>query len=271
MGKFLTTAGVASAIEDIIRKSSAYFVIVTPYLKLSKAIELRLKDANNRKIQMTLIYGKTELFPEQMEKLKQLQHLDLYYCDNLHAKCYHNEHSLVISSMNLHEYSEKNNIEMGVLLDKEQDKEVFEEALLEIESIKNASMLLKTRVFAPKLMESHPNENDFHLPLLFRILEEEYKELEFVLEETMIKACLPDKSRLEIDNRVVIRFDNLETWKVFKAKFEKKSTVQERCFWNPKTLHRYLPTKFTVEVSEDGQQQISEYQMSFIREALKFI
>ena len=54
---------------------------------------------------------------------------------NLHAKCYLNEKMAVIGSMNMYEFSEKNNREMGVLVTREHDPDVFEDAWNETKSI----------------------------------------------------------------------------------------------------------------------------------------
>ncbi len=44
MVKFLTTTGTASCIEDIVKKALNQLTLITPYLKLSKQFEQRLKD-----------------------------------------------------------------------------------------------------------------------------------------------------------------------------------------------------------------------------------
>ena len=139
MLKFLTTSGNSYHIEQIIIKSKTHLTIVTPYLKLSKNIISRFKDAEKREVQITLIYGKDELRKEVMAVLKELKYLKLYFCKNLHAKCYYNEKEMIISSMNLYEFSEKNNREMGVLLNN--DSELFNEAVEEVNSIINSSEL----------------------------------------------------------------------------------------------------------------------------------
>ena len=63
---------------------------------------------------------------------------------NLHAKCYLNEQSAVIGSMNMYEFSEKNNREMGVLVTKEDDPEVFKDAWKETKSIFDEMKFEKT-------------------------------------------------------------------------------------------------------------------------------
>jgi len=75
-----------------------------------------------------LIYGKDELNLEDLERIKELKNLELYFCENLHAKCYFNENLMVISSMNLHEFSQTNNREMGVQIKIEEDPELFNDA-----------------------------------------------------------------------------------------------------------------------------------------------
>ncbi len=59
----------------------------------------------------------------------------IYFLGNLHAKCYFNEQSMVITSLNLYDFSEQNNREMGVLVTNGEDKELFKEAVGEARRI----------------------------------------------------------------------------------------------------------------------------------------
>src|SRR5688572_16163991 len=146
MAKFLTTAGNSYFIEQVILNAEKSLTIVTPYLKLSATLLDRLKDADRAGIRMSLIYGKNELSETEKKAIKDLANLEIFFCSNLHAKCYHNESSMIISSMNLHEFSEKNNREMGLLIEKAADGEIYRDTIKEIESIKNASK--KQKAFA---------------------------------------------------------------------------------------------------------------------------
>lgn len=74
---------------------------------------------------------KSNLNRNEEDLLYRLDNLELYYLDNLHAKCYFNEENMIISSMNMYEYSEKNNREMGVLLNSRKDKSVYDAAVEE--------------------------------------------------------------------------------------------------------------------------------------------
>lgn len=140
MAKFLTTSGVSYRIEDIIRNAKKSVVLVSPYLQFSKNFYERLKDAESNKVDITIIFGKSELNQKETDLLCELNKLNLYFSENLHAKCYFNESEMVITSMNMYEYSEKNNREMGVFITKSQDSDLFEEAHNETLSIINSAV-----------------------------------------------------------------------------------------------------------------------------------
>lgn len=139
MPQFLTTAGTSHFIEDIIIKAKSELVLITPYLKLSRILFERLTDANHRGVRIQLVYGKAELQPGERQQLNTLTNIELLYLGNLHAKCYFNETTLIVSSMNLYEFSEKNNREMGIVLTRRDDWECFADALAEAQSIINAA------------------------------------------------------------------------------------------------------------------------------------
>lgn len=63
--------------------------------------------------------------------LKLLSGLKLYYSEQLHAKCYFNEEHMIITSMNLHEYSQRNNKKFGLLINRREDRQLFETAFKE--------------------------------------------------------------------------------------------------------------------------------------------
>jgi len=144
MSKFLTTHATAYHIEEIILSAREELVLVSPYLQLSKTFFNRLKDADERKTKIYLVYGKNELKKEEESQLNGLKNLTRYFCKELHAKCYFNEETMVITSMNMYEFSEKNNREMGVLITKQGDPEPFNDAVKEVKSILQSSIIDET-------------------------------------------------------------------------------------------------------------------------------
>ena len=139
MAQFLTTSGIQTEIEEIIARAKSNVVLISPYLRLSKTLLERLKDADDKKVKINIIYGKDELKEEEKAKLSELQNLKLFYFDNLHAKCYFNESLMIITSMNLYHSKEEVNREMGVLVARERDPELFKSAVAEANSIINHS------------------------------------------------------------------------------------------------------------------------------------
>lgn len=139
MAKFLTTSGTSFHIENVIIEATQELVLVSPYLQISKTFFERLKDAASRNVQIKIIYGKDELKPNERNTLSSLSSLELFYFENLHAKCYFNQSSMVITSMNMYEFSEKTNREMGVYIRKEDDLLLFESAVQETRSILQSS------------------------------------------------------------------------------------------------------------------------------------
>ncbi|MFX1296103.1 MAG: phospholipase D family protein [Promethearchaeota archaeon] len=141
--KFLTTLEASAKVEKIIREAKGELTLITPFLKLSNLFLERLRDADNRGVRIKLIYGKKELDSEEYDNLNQLENLELYYCEFLHTKCYFNEDQMVITSLNLYDYSIKNNREMGVYLKRFEDEKLFNDALSEANSIIQSSELEK--------------------------------------------------------------------------------------------------------------------------------
>lgn len=139
MATFLTTLDTSSHIEKVIQHSQRRVTLITPYLQVNQHLMDRLREADRRGVDLYLVFGKNQLRPEEMGKLRELTRLKLYFLDRLHAKCYANERHIIISSMNLYEFSEKNNREMSVLVSAE-DGEAFVAARREIESIISAAV-----------------------------------------------------------------------------------------------------------------------------------
>ena len=67
--------------------------------------------------------------------MQKLEYIRVSFCKNLHAKCYLNEDSCIISSLNLYEFSQVNNNEMGILVKKDDDTDVYKDAYEEAQRI----------------------------------------------------------------------------------------------------------------------------------------
>jgi RNA polymerase-binding transcription factor DksA len=157
MAKFLNTRKAVAEIEDLIKEAEDKLILISPYLKLSKDFKELLTYRNSRDKITTVIFGKQELKPDEMKFLESLRFVILKYNEELHAKCYVNDKKMIITSLNLYEFSMANNKEMGVLinLEDENDKPLYEEAFKEIEYIENISERFEFNV----KHKTHTNSN----------------------------------------------------------------------------------------------------------------
>ena len=87
---------------------------------------------------MWVIYGKNELRPEENNWLRSMNSIRTGFLSDLHAKCYMNENEALVTSMNLYEYSQVNNYEMGISASREEDPKLYEEIEKESERILRA-------------------------------------------------------------------------------------------------------------------------------------
>lgn len=154
MAKFLNSSELRKWIPRVIDEAERELVIIVPFIKTSKLLYQSLFNANNRSVETTIVYRENTLPKAERTKLKALDNLNLLYHPNVHAKCYLNEKYLVVTSMNMYEFSEKNNREMGVLLmgdignveldlNRTTDEEAIEEAILEMNTIINSATMEK--------------------------------------------------------------------------------------------------------------------------------
>lgn len=137
MAEYLRTSSITAELENLIRDAKEKIYIISPYLKLSDNIRQLLNDKEREKVEVRIIFGKQELAPTEMEYMESLSYVRLYFFKNLHAKCYLNESKMIIASMNLYEFSQQHNREMGILIDTkvEHDRKVYEDALRDVDSI----------------------------------------------------------------------------------------------------------------------------------------
>ncbi|PKG42785.1 phospholipase D family protein [Psychroflexus sp. MES1-P1E] len=265
MAKFLTTVATSFYIEEIILNAKTSLTLVTPYLKLSKNLIERIMDADNRGIVITLIYGKNKLHANEQRKLDVLNNLELYFCENLHAKCYHNEDSMIITSMNLYEFSEKNNREMGIFVEKDIDLKIFEDSLREIDSIKNASIIEKTKESSSSnsrevIFQKHlgfEEQWNFYLPNLYKVLKNRLPGHQVILDKILkIKGYPVEGVEIEVSGKINFLFDNTKFYKSIKS--NKRSKINEllpnnRVYWNYKKINIYdLRNAPETEINNDG-------------------
>lgn len=184
--EFLTTKGIAASIERIIRNATDFIVIVSPYVKIDRTYLERLHEAEQNNIKIYLIFGKGDMKNLEKEKLQVFQNLQILFLENLHAKCYMNENTLIISSMNLHKYSEENNREMGIEIHKNENPTMYEDIKKEVVSIKNSAKEYILNNQRPLFQNNiHYNNNHFQSGYCIRCR----KRIDFDLDRPLCNNC----------------------------------------------------------------------------------
>jgi phosphatidylserine/phosphatidylglycerophosphate/cardiolipin synthase-like enzyme len=135
VAKFLNTSAINYFLEELIKGASDRLILISPFLRLNDRVKELLEDKNRLKIDVRIVYGKNELHPEEINWLRELSFVRTSFCKNLHAKCYLNEESCIITSLNLYEFSQVNNNEMGVHLSRSSDPELYRDAYEEAQRI----------------------------------------------------------------------------------------------------------------------------------------
>jgi hypothetical protein len=122
MAKFLSGNELNSELEKILLNASDEIILISPYIKLHERYIRALRPhKENPKLKITIVFGKNE---EDISKsmglmdfnfFKEFPNINIRYEKSLHAKYYANESIGILTSMNLHSYSQDNNVEAGVM------------------------------------------------------------------------------------------------------------------------------------------------------------
>ena len=146
MVKFLNTSGITYHLEEIIKGSQGgRLLLISPYLKFNPRIKGLLEEQARWKTDIRIVYGKTDL---RAEETKWLDDNDVRtsFQEHLHAKCYMSDRHALVTSMNLYEFSQVNNDEMGILVSAEDDPELYQEIKDEADRILRRSENVRLNV-----------------------------------------------------------------------------------------------------------------------------
>lgn len=165
MSKFITGLELEETISKIIWETKETLLIVSPFIKLDDYFKKLFDNhLNNPKIHILIVFGKNKnnisrsLSKNDFEYFKKFLNISIIYVPNLHAKYYGNEKKGVITSVNLYDYSFKNNIEFGVYselnivnkITKKTEKDAWETCWKIAEE--NEAVFVKRPVYQKKLL-----------------------------------------------------------------------------------------------------------------------
>ncbi len=174
MAKFITGTDLEEAVYSIIWDASQTLMIVSPFVKLDGYFKkLFEKHIDDPKLHLLLVFGKNEgnesksLGKNDFDFFKNFKNVSIIYEATLHAKYYGNESKGVITSINLHDYSFKNNIEFGVYSElsllnsftNQADKQAWEKCLEIAEN--GEAIFIKRPVYKKKFLNTLTGNKEF--------------------------------------------------------------------------------------------------------------
>ncbi|MCI5162730.1 MAG: hypothetical protein D3917_12075 [Candidatus Electrothrix sp. AX5] len=135
MVKFLTTQGVNYYLECMLKNAKKQIVLVSPYIQLQRRIKEILLEKKKQGVKIIIVCRTDDI----KEPIADFAH-EIYNAPTLHAKCYMNENSAIVTSLNLYEFSQQNNEEMGFFIKKENiDEAIYSEIKLEVSRLINSN------------------------------------------------------------------------------------------------------------------------------------
>jgi len=131
--EFLSSVGVSYQIDRLLSEANSEIVFFCPVLKLHESVILRFRQADQRNVRITLVYGRERSQNKGMRWFKEFKNLRILYHDKLNSCIYRNEKELIVTSQGLEGLNSGINMNMGVLLTKMRDRKAFEDGIYEQE------------------------------------------------------------------------------------------------------------------------------------------
>jgi hypothetical protein len=142
MASFLPVHGVTWHTAAIIKGAQERLFLVSPFVRLSGDLLESIKDTGQR-VPTSIVFREIDLPARLLQELRQVRRLTLLQNPAVHAKCYLNEQTMVVTSMNLSAFEGPRegpqDFEMGVLADRDLDANLYQAAFDEVIRIVDAS------------------------------------------------------------------------------------------------------------------------------------
>ena len=135
MAKFLNTTGVSYHLEELIKGTKNKLILISPYLQFHDRIKEHLDYLIGQKRDIRIVFRENKLRPDEKGWLESRAGIQTSFNKNLHAKCYLSESEAIVTSMNLYEFSQQNNNEIGIHISKTTDPDLYNSTLEEAERL----------------------------------------------------------------------------------------------------------------------------------------
>jgi|GEM_PF-161995 len=148
MTKFLSTSATTYHLENLLQDTTEQLIIVTPALKLNERVQELLAQRDSGQAATHILYQQNHLQPAEMRWLNTLMYLQTSFCKNLQAQCYLNDSEAIITSLQLHAIGQEQRNEMGVLIQRDADAELYQETYNEVQRLLSISEAVRITIEA---------------------------------------------------------------------------------------------------------------------------
>lgn len=142
MAEFISDNQINLVLEEMITKAEKFLYLISPYIKLHDRLKAELKSKLQlHDLAITVVFGKNEgdaeksVKTEDIDFFMQFPNIRICYEKNLHAKYYASEDCSILTSMNLHQFSQNTNIEAAILMYPKRGLEQIANVLVATQSI----------------------------------------------------------------------------------------------------------------------------------------
>lgn len=146
MAKFLSTSATTYHLESLLQDTTEQLIIVTPALKLNERVQELLAQRDGAQAATHILYQQNHLQPAEMHWLNTLTYLQTSFCKNLQAQCYLNDSEAIITSLQLHAVGQEQRNEMGVLIHRDTDAELYQEIYDEVQRLLSISEAVRITI-----------------------------------------------------------------------------------------------------------------------------
>lgn len=165
--EFLSSVGAAYQIDRLISEASNEIILFSPMLKLHDSIILKLQQADQRNVRITILYGNERNQIRGHKWYKDIKNLRLLFHDKLNSSIYRNGKEMIVTSMGLADLTPGIYSDMGIMITKLRDRRAFEDGIYEQEMlIENSEEVFAGANYEKVEDSSRPNEIINEIPFL---------------------------------------------------------------------------------------------------------
>ncbi len=128
--------------EQILRDAEHRVLLVAPILKLNRRLQELIDVQVAHAVEVRFVYERNKLSHREIQWLDARPYARAFFLQDLHAKCYLNERQALLTSMSPFDYRRAAKYEMGLLVTRQEDPELFQTVFDEAQKLLRAATQL---------------------------------------------------------------------------------------------------------------------------------